>query len=141
MRSRAVSKRSKDIHPLQWWLMSESARVKASDIWQAKFKEMKAAIRRRTIPREPLEEMPTGRVPAYISIGDMNYHLPIHSLGRDCGRGRRDVGIINGPPNNPPKIRSNNTEIKFPERNLNGEIKLTDSSVVSSGVSPPRFPD
>ena len=136
VRSRAGSKRSKDIHPLQWWLLSESARVKASDIWQAKFKEMKAAIRRRTIPREPLEEMPTGRVPAYLSIGDMNYHLPIHSLGRDCGRGRRDVGINNGPPKN----TVHNAEIKFSERNLNGEIELTRSSVVSSGVSP-RFPD
>ena len=44
--SRAGSKRSKDIHPLQWWVMSEFSRRQAGLIWQAKFREMKLAIRK-----------------------------------------------------------------------------------------------
>ena len=58
VRSRLGSKRAKDIHPLQWWMMSESARLKASDVWKLKFAEMNKAIRRRIIPRDSLTTMP-----------------------------------------------------------------------------------
>ena len=47
IRSRKGSKRAKDIHPLQWWMMSEAARLKASDVWQLKHKEMQKAIKLR----------------------------------------------------------------------------------------------
>ena len=58
VKSRKGSLRNKDVHPLQWWLMSESARLKSSQLWQAKFKQMQGALTKRTIPREPLDHMP-----------------------------------------------------------------------------------
>ena len=58
IRSRKGSKRAKDVHPLQWWVMSEVARLKASTESKAKLKAMQEAIRKRTLPREPLETMP-----------------------------------------------------------------------------------
>ena len=58
VRTRAGSKRALDVHPLHWWLMSTTARLKASDEWKTKCKDIRMAQNRRTIPREELDKMP-----------------------------------------------------------------------------------
>ena len=58
VRARAGSRRAPDVHPLHWWLMSTTARLKATDQWKTKYKEISQAQNRRTIPREVLDAMP-----------------------------------------------------------------------------------
>ena len=54
-------------------MMSEAARLKASDVWQLKHKEMQKAIRLREIPREPLETMPRKQINLNICGAIYNY--------------------------------------------------------------------
>ena len=58
VRARAGSRRAPDVHPLHWWLMSTTARLKATDQWKTKYKEISQAQNRRTIPLEVLDAMP-----------------------------------------------------------------------------------
>jgi hypothetical protein len=62
VRARAGSKRAPYVHPLHWWLMSTTARLKASDQWKVKYKEISQAQNRRTIPRDVLDEMPKASI-------------------------------------------------------------------------------
>jgi len=55
---RRGTKRADDVHPLQWWLLSESARIDAAKSWKIKHGEILRAQHRRSIPSEPLEKMP-----------------------------------------------------------------------------------
>ena len=62
VRAKTGSKRAPDVHPLHWWLMSTTARLKASDQWKVKYKEITQAQSRRTLPREELAEMPKSSI-------------------------------------------------------------------------------
>ena len=55
---RRGTQRADDVHPLQWWLLSEAARKEAAVSWKIKHGEILRATNRRSIPREPLENMP-----------------------------------------------------------------------------------
>ena len=62
--------------------MSESARLKASDVYKLKFAEMQKAIRKRTLPRDSLTTMPGPTVNCNIR----NHDLWSTSFGeRYCG--------------------------------------------------------
>ena len=52
---RRGTQRADDVHPLQWWLLSESARLDAAASWKIKSGEVLRANNRRSIPR--LEHM------------------------------------------------------------------------------------
>ena len=58
IRVRKGSKRSPDIHPLVWWLMSEKARTLSEAEWQVKHRQILSAQNRRSIPRVELDKMP-----------------------------------------------------------------------------------
>ena len=59
----AAVQRADDVHPLQWWVLSESARRDAAASWKIKSGEILRANNRRSIPREPLEHMPPSSAP------------------------------------------------------------------------------
>ena len=63
VRARTGSRRAPDVHPMQWWLMSTSARLLAQGQWKVKFKEIQQAQSRRAIDREPLDKMPKQSIP------------------------------------------------------------------------------
>ncbi len=65
VRARRGSKRAPDVHPYHWHLMSQKARDKAILMYSEKYKAIQQAKARRTIPREPLDEMPVAEVPEY----------------------------------------------------------------------------
>ena len=97
--------------------MSEVARLKASEVWKAKLEEMKIAIRKRTIPREPLETMPRRQEPHANAVvrKRSNYFPP---------------GIFPD---------SNNTEIKLTassNSSNNTEISLTDREISNRQALP-----
>ena len=99
VRSRSGSKRAKDIHPLQWWMMSEVARLKASEVYKLKFAEMQKAIRRRTIPRDSLDNMPGPNVDCNVC----KFQMWTTSDGeRYCGECNQRNVVSGWQPNNPP---------------------------------------
>ena len=55
---RRGTQRADDVHPLQWWLLSVPARIEAAASWKTKHGEILRARNRRSIPLEPLEDMP-----------------------------------------------------------------------------------
>ena len=55
---RRGTERADDVHPLQWWILSEAARRDAAAAWKIKSGEILRATNRRSIPRVPLENMP-----------------------------------------------------------------------------------
>ena len=73
-------------------MMSEAARLKASDVWQLKHKEMQKAIKLREIPREPLETMPRKQINLNICGAIYNYECD------NVGNGSRS-------PKNPQEIK------------------------------------
>ena len=77
--SREGSHRAKDMRPLQWCFSFESARLKAAEVWRAKFNQMNSAINKRTVPREPLEEMPRPK-----RVDALQYQIPLHLQSREC---------------------------------------------------------
>ena len=56
---RSGTLRAPDVHPLHWHLMSESARKRAKDEYAVKAQRWQQARQRRTIPRVPLDTLPT----------------------------------------------------------------------------------
>ena len=66
---RRGTQRADDVHPLQWWVLSESARREAAASWKTQSGEILRANNRRSTPREPLESMPpsTTTIPAEMS--------------------------------------------------------------------------
>ena len=86
VRARKGSTRAKDVHPLQWWIMSESARLKASETWKAKLNEMKLAIRKRVTPRGPLDAMPVATPALLFSNASIQ-----HSIATINGGGEKGV--------------------------------------------------
>ena len=59
---RRGTQRADDVHPLQWWLLSEAGRRDAAASWKIKSGEILRAKSRRSIPRVPLEHMPESTV-------------------------------------------------------------------------------
>ena len=60
---RRGTQRADDVHPLQWWVLSEAARKEAAASWKIKHGEILRAQNRRSIPREPLEKLPESTAP------------------------------------------------------------------------------
>ena len=69
IRTRRGSKRTPDIHPLHWWLMSEKGRLLAQDEWKVKLGEILQAQNRRSIPRVELDKIPPGIQPSASQSG------------------------------------------------------------------------
>ena len=59
---RRGTQRADDVHPLQWWILSEAARRDAAAAWKTKSGEILRATNRRSIPRVPLENMPPSTI-------------------------------------------------------------------------------
>ena len=55
---RRGTQRADDVHPLQWWVLSEAARRDAAAAWKIKHGEILRAMNRRSTPRVPSEKMP-----------------------------------------------------------------------------------
>ena len=55
---RRGTERADDVHPPEWWLLSQSARRDAAAAWKVKHGEILRAQNRRSITREPLATMP-----------------------------------------------------------------------------------
>ena len=96
--------------------MSEAARIKASETWKAKLTEMKLAIRKRVIPRDPLEAMPVA-TPALLFANAQT------QLSNSTNDGGENLGLSQRTPKTPQSVESLSD---------NTEIKLTDCSAVSS---------
>ena len=56
--TRRGTQRADNVHPLQWWVLSESGRRDAAASWKIKHGEILSAKNRRSIPRVSLEDMP-----------------------------------------------------------------------------------
>ena len=108
-------------------MMSEVARLKAYTAWQLKHKEMQLALKRRVIPRDPLDAMPLPQ-PIQLNICGATYVVPIQLCGDSSvvslEKKKKSGSVGTGSRTNP---KPPDTDIKLPV-NVLSEIKITDPS-------------